>query len=829
MNPLPIDSYLKEISQSLANQNNLVLSATPGAGKTTRLPPHLLSLTDKKILVLEPRRIAAVSAAARVATENAWQLGSEVGYQIRFDANYSEDTRLIFLTEALLNRRLITDPQLEDVGIVILDEFHERSQHVDLAIGMLKELQSLARPDLKIIVMSATLQKENICDFLETDNYFLVPGQSFPLEIEYSKTPQKMQTGQDFIQLLADAIKQVHSRSDLAGHCLVFLPGMSEIERLADSLDAWALNKHLQVHKLHGNLSLEQQQLVLQSSLVPKIILSTNIAESSLTIDGVHKVIDCGLQRRASINPKTGFPQLELARISQSSAAQRAGRAARQGPGYCLRMWSKLDQQSMPAEETAEILRVDLAESLLFLAEAGISDPKNFSWFTKPKVESLSKAQRQLHILGAVHSDGSISDLGKKLLRWPLPPRLAHLMELADQMSIGETGAKICALLTERDVLSGRSVLPNAYHNPEECDIQLRLELFSKNKNLERVFRQLKNLLTHPSRQANSEMIKRLLLLAFKDQLCRRRETTQGDSRRALMINGTGVCLDQNSCVKKSEYFVAISLMDGFSAGEARVSVASGIPTSWIESLGKSVTRKTIEFDEQSEKFLSVSEQLIEIENFGSIALGKPHIVPASPTDISAQLSEVAYKHFEKIVSKNQSLQNWWQRWSYFCRELKIEDPFNREVLKEIFEQACFGENALTALYSKDLVYFLEQQLTPELKNQLKKNCPEFFIAPTGSKIKIDYSEENPRIEIRLQELFGQTSTPSLLEGKKSLVLVLLGPHYRPIQVTQDLMSFWKNGYPEVRKELRTRYPKHSWPEDPLTAPPQAKGRPVKT
>lgn len=424
MTPLPIDYFLKKIVDSLKQESNLVLSAAPGAGKTTRLPPALLSATEKKILVLEPRRIAAVAAAKRIADENSWNLGKEVGYQIRFDSNYTQETRLIFLTEALLSRRILHDPELMDIGIVVLDEFHERSQHVDLAIGLLKELQTLTRPDLKIVVMSATLQSEMICNFLETTNYHNVPGQSFPLNIEYINSAQKLQTNIEFIQNVANHVIKESTRLGPAEHMLVFLPGLSEIERTKEKLQSWADQKNFLLLRLHGNLALQDQQSILTPSSQNKIILSTNIAESSLTVDGVRVVIDSGLQRKSSVNSRTGFPQLELTRISQSSATQRSGRAARQAPGFCLRMWSKLDQQALPAEDTAEILRIDLSEVILFLALNGLSDPNSFTWFEKPKSESIKKAQKNLLGLGAIDASGALTTLGKKFLKWPLPPAL---------------------------------------------------------------------------------------------------------------------------------------------------------------------------------------------------------------------------------------------------------------------------------------------------------------------------------------------------------------------------------------------------------------------
>ncbi len=819
---LPIDSHLNSILAQFKKSQNLVLSAAPGAGKTTRLPPRLMELTDKKILVLEPRRLAAVASASRIAEENKWKLGEEVGYQIRFDSAVSAKTKLIFLTEALLNRKIVADPELSDVGIVVLDEFHERSQHVDLALGLLKELQELSRPDLKILVMSATLTAEPIARFLGSASIVQVPGQSHPLEISYLKTAQKLQTGPDFIQALGEQIRTAVNSLSPGEHVLVFLPGVGEIERCASALETWSRERQLRVMKLHGQLSLEEQREVLAPSRESKIILSTNIAESSLTIDGVRAVIDSGLQRRSSIHPKTGFPQLEMARISKSSATQRAGRAARQAPGKCWRLWSTMDELSMPTEETAEILRVDLSEALLFLASQGVRDFHRFSWFESPSADALSKAVRHLQVLGALSAQNEMTELGKKLLQWPLPPRLAKLLLKSHDMGIPKTGASIAALLLERDLLQKKN-----YDSQFECDILLRLDLLERNTpgSLERVIRQLLKVKPpQTDRKASPDDVRELLLATFADQLCRRRKSKEP---RAVMLGGRGVVLENTSQVRESEFFVALAVIDGLSQTETRVALACGLSKEAVQKKGKSEVKSWIEYDEKSEKFLKQTAQFLTIADWGSLPLSEQRSQPAQAEEIQSQLSQIAFEKRSLIIDRNEKLKNWWQRHQLWL-EVSQEPDFSDEDLKEIFENASFGENSLAALYQKDLVYFFEAKLPASILQSFHSQCPEFIQVPSGSKLRVDYSGANPSLEVRLQEVFGWSETPKIAGGRKSLTLVLLGPNYRPVQVTGDLSSFWKNGYPEVRKEMRSRYPKHSWPDDPLTAPAVAKGRPQK-
>jgi ATP-dependent helicase HrpB len=812
---LPIDAHLEKILGILKTSSNLILSASPGAGKTTRLPPELIQLTDKKVFVLEPRRIAAVGAAARIAEERNWQLGNEVGYQIRFDSQCTDETRVVFLTEALLNRKLIHDPELKDVGIVVLDEFHERSIHVDLALGLLKELQELSRPDLKIIVMSATLSAEPISAFLNQAPIYQVPGQSFELAVTQQKLSQKLQTNGDWIEQTKKSIQSVLPNLKSGEHALVFLPGVGEIERLATAMASWCELNSFVICQLHGGLSLQEQKNVLKPSPLRKVILATNVAESSITIDGVRLVVDTGLQRQSNTNPKTGFPALNLTRISKSSARQRAGRAARQAPGQCHQLWNQLDERSMLDFDQPEILRTDLAESILYLAHCGITDFQNFSWFESPDKTSLNRAIGLLKSLNALDQKNEITSLGKKMLRFPLPPRWAKAMVLAQESGLEAETALMAAMMQDR-------ALKVYGDTTAECDLIFRLEFVMQNRSRYSNLFKVANQLTKSALPQNLQVdkIKKLLLEVFLDQISKRRRPKEN---KGLMISGLGLTLAEDSQVRDSDFFLPVQIMDG------KVSIACGVQKSWIEELcsNKIQEKSWVEFDSESGKVLRKSARVLALDSVGSLPLENERIHPASSADAAEFLPEIAFQAREEIFSRNEGLKDWLCRFQFFQKVYSIKE-LSDEVWKEVFAEACYQETSLKSLFEKNLIPFVETRIPPSTLKSFHTEAPMTIEVPTGNKIKINYLGAAPTLEVRLQEIFGWTATPVILGGKIPLTISLLAPNYRSVQITQDLKSFWQNGYFEVRKELKTRYPKHSWPEDPLTALPVAKGRPRK-
>lgn len=805
---LPIDSFLPKISESLLSHNNLIISAAPGAGKTTRVPVELSRHTEKQVWVLEPRRIAAVSAANRIAEEQNWDLGQEVGYQVRFDSKSSATTKILFLTEALLLRKLKSDPELASVGVVVLDEFHERSLHVDLALACLKELQELARSDLKIVVMSATLNAQQISEYLNAAPIIDVPGQSFPLQVVYHDKAQILRTGPEFLQrmkeLILKAVKTVPQ-----GDVLCFLPGQGEIKKLLSELSQ-ILSDSYELFELHGQLSLLEQKRVLKPCSSRKVILATNVAESSITIDGVSVVVDSGLARIQEQDLATGFDILRVGKISKASATQRAGRAARQGPGTVFRAWSQYEESTQKDFELPEIERVDLAESILLLSGLGISNFDAFSWFQKPSDKRLQMSLDFLMSLGALDDRHLLTSDGKQLGVFPLHPRLGQLLVEGQKRNCFPLACKLAVLLGE----GGRANLPLVF---EENDLWVS-EFSSKFE--ERMYQQLLDYskTAHPSKH-DSELQQDLLFAVYKDRLCRRR---QADSPEAKMAGGRGVQLHAKSSVRKSLYFLALSIKDGHHGANSTVFKAFGLDTEFVEATLKTQKElvKTITWDTETHRFWTLEEW-----QWRGLSLGSTQRKPATASEVQERLVDVVLARWSQLLEKNEELAQFLQRLAFLSKSHPQIAALTDEQIRNSLEQACYGETSVEKIYEKDLVYFFKNNLEAQWVNTLEQECPSHWVVPTGNRLRVKYSlEQGPSVEVRLQELFGLQQVPIFCG--QALTLFLLAPNYRPVQVTRDLASFWKNGYPEVRKEMRSRYPKHSWPDDPLTAPPQAKGRP---
>lgn len=830
-NPLPIDNEISRILAALKTTPNLVLTAAPGAGKTTRLPPELLQLGHRQIIVLEPRRIAAIGAAQRIADERDWQLGETVGYQVRFERKASRSTRVLFLTEALLLRKMISDPELKDVDAVVLDEFHERSITTDIALGALRELQELARPDLRIIVMSATLDPTPIANFLGSATVIDVPGKSFPLEIVHEQQSISLRTGPAFTERLAALIKRA-SRERTKGDILCFLPGRGEIERLQETLSPWAENAGFVVYALHGQLQIQEQKNVLSPNpQARKIVLATNVAESSLTVDGVSIVVDSGLARIAQIHPRTGFPSLELSRVPKSSLTQRAGRAARQGPGIVYRAWSIHDERGLMEFLPPEIVRSDLAETLLLLAALGVRNPLSFSWFQPPSEKAIQAAQEFLINLDALHSDGQLTKIGERIQKLPLPPRLGKALLLFADAGHAKIGAEILALLE-----APGARVPEQFDDLED-DLQARWLEWQKERGsrrfrgLERAADQLYSLardLTvknfHPHNEVNfvwDEVVPILLLQVYPDRLCRRRTATDN---KAVIIGGRGVRLRSESSVKKSEYFLALELGEDGQSSDTQIFQAIGLSEELLVAAfaGELTNFKRVEWLESEARFFVYSGRA-----WRGFAIGREHRQPATPEEVEENLLELVVSRSEELIQKHPALSAWFQRLQHFNRFHSKPIEWTAAKNRSAWEQACYGENSFSKILAKDLVLYFSSQLEAPENILLETEAPSHWNAPSGSKLPIAYtSDQGPLVEIRLQEIFGLAASP--LVAGQPLTFVLLAPNYRPVQVTKDIASFWKNTYPEVRKELRARYPKHAWPDDPLTALPVAKGRPRK-
>lgn len=824
---LPIDDFIPRIKEQLKTHQNLVVTAAPGAGKTTRLPPALMSLTSQKIIVLEPRRMAAMAAAQRIASEFNYTLGEEIGYQVRFAHKCKDNTQLIFMTEALLARKLLTDPELAGVEYIILDEFHERSLHVDLALGLIRELQELGSP-LKLIVMSATLEAQKISSYLGNCPVISVPGKLFELNVHHQKSTQVLNTQTQFYENLVSYIKTAEKSS--SRDILVFLPGVGEINRTFNLLEDWARLQRIELVSLHGSLPLADQQRALKPSPDSRrIVLSTNIAESSVTLDGVDTVIDSGLQRQLRQDYKTGFSRLELVRISLSSAIQRAGRAARQYPGQCYRLWNKNDELTFPKNEAPEITRVDLAESLLYLSAQGVSDFNSFSWYEKPPQHHIKIATENLKLLDALSDDGKITSLGLELLKFPLPLRMSLIVIEGIHLRTPQTAADIAALLQERDIFL-KDTYQHYLGDDLESDLHARLAALedarlkrnlrgiSQNslKNVLQASEQIKGLIRNSSKTEADIDSRQLLLRCFKDRLCRRR----GKSDKALMVGGRGVRLQEESLVRKSEFFLALNGIETQGA-ETQINFAVGIPKELVFSAYADEIQKTKRLVFIVEKGQFYTE---ESKTLWGLPLEEPVLLPATENDIRENLPQACIENKDLILKNNEELSHWLQRLDFY--EHHTQQQLDREsFFKEAFEQACLGEKSLSGVYSKNLLPYFENSLPSDIRSDLSQKVPDKIEMPSGSKIRVHYPlDKNPYLEVRIQEVFGMNQTPKVLDGL-DVTFHLLGPNFRPVQVTSNLESFWKNGYPEVRKELRIKYPKHQWPENPYEGTPEAKGR----
>jgi len=849
---LPIDNFIKEIYEKLTVKQNLVVIATPGAGKTTRIPPNILPLTPLKILMLQPRRIAARASAERIAAENNWKLGHEVGYRVRFEDCTSSQTRLVVVTEALLMQELLKDPTLTEYGIVILDEFHERNLYTDAGLAAIRELQQLHRPDLKMIIMSATIDPIPLMKYLAPADLIQVPGRTFPVDIFYDKQSQLLNTNHLFIERVVSKIIEVCNNNDDTRHILVFLPGLSEIQRVQKALlthPQWKqLNRN--VFPLHGSLSLKEQHAVLQSN-EPKIILATNVAETSLTIDGVDTVIDSGLSRELQWDQRRLFPWLKTSRISKASAEQRKGRAGRQFAGRCFRLWSKLDDQSMQNFAPPDISNQDLTDLTLTLIQLGISDPKNFSWFENPSFQNLERAIQFLFQLGLLKNQSPPFELtlkGEWIQQIPLGPRLASLIYEGVQTGFELLAIQIAVLLNERDPWS-RENLENHLSDAKDSDLIPRLQALNSSsisydfKTHEQSLRQLNRIvLTSLNKRSKNTLysnhksvsriepnpkilepistidfkkddflldITRLLLSSFSDRIARRRRM---DEKTALVVGQKGVELSNTSLVRDAELFFCLQGHANESNGNAIVDLAHPLPKSSLMDFYKSeiVIKREERFYSEKDSWMSVEQKF-----FRDLPIEEPNIKPLTIT--KENLIIIAQQAFEKWKKTVPSLSQWYLRLELakkFWPQLNWPELSHWE--QDTLELACMGEKSLQNMQEKNWSELFCYPLSRDQQQILTIELPEFISTIKGKSLRLQYDLSGiVNLELKIQDAFGWKQTPKIAQGKIKLRLILLGPHMRPLQTTDDLASFWKGAYLEMRPSLKAKYHKHPWPEDP--------------
>ncbi len=841
MDLLPIDRHLPEIVATLQTERALVISAPPGAGKTTRIPRALYDAGfagKGEIVILEPRRLAARLSAARVAQELGARIGDTVGYTIRFENAAGPNTRMRFVTEAILARQMVRDPNLKGIATVILDEFHERHLANDLALAFLRRLQAV-KSGPKIVVMSATLDVEPICKFLQAPS-LSAPGSPFDLSIEY----EERASDRPLHEKIAFAATRL-IRSGLAGDVLAFLPGSAEIRRAAEALKPVVEKHGMLLFPLHGDLPIAEQKRAIEPTHAKKIILATNVAETSITIPGIAAVIDSGFARIAGHSPWSGFQTLSTMKIAKSSAIQRAGRAGRTQAGQVLRLYTRADFESRPEYETPEIRRVDLAETALLLHGAGIRDLQSFPWYESPAPASIEAAETLLHKLNALDDSGAMTASGKQMLQLPIHPRLAKLVIEGTRLGLAEESILLAALLSERDIrLSTRTSFasPSGRHHAAaaESDLIEQLDSFQSAETtgfdaasmkasgldpaaIQAVRRgrlQLQKLLSpgHPAEsgllRTEDEGLLIATLSAFPDRVFRKRKP---DSRELLMAGGGSATLSQTSVVHAPMFGVAVAAEERRDPAQKTagivVRLASAIDMDWLGALFPNdiLEKKELIWNDRGGRVEEVRKT-----SFGQILL-EERILPAEPSDEAAAILESALwaRQLADIRDADAlpELQARLSLLSQYLPEEKIAEPGQGEI-REVVHALCRGKTRLDALSSLSLPGAFLATLTDRERSLVNRETPERVKLKAGRSVKIHYeSGKPPWIESRLQDFFGMSASPAICNARVPLTIHLLAPNGRAVQVTSDLAGFWKKHYPSIRKELQRRYPKHAWPE----------------
>ncbi len=811
---LPIHEIIPEIKQTLMVHNTVILQAPPGAGKSTVLPLQLINeqwLKGKKIIVLEPRRLAAKAVAGRMSVLINELVGTTVGYRVRFDNKVSRQTRIEVVTEGILTRMLQQDNTLEGVGLVIFDEFHERSLHADLALALCREVQQVIREDLRILIMSATLDGEKLSSLLGNAPILTSAGIQFPVQQFY--LPQEKE---EHIHLqMAKAIRKAVASHE--GDVLAFLPGVGEIQRTQELLQHELSG--ISIHPLYGDLPPQKQQ----EATLPhpqgkrKIVLSTSIAETSLTIEGIKIVVDSGYCRVPRFDPKTGLTRLDTIRVTKDMATQRAGRAGRTAPGICYRLWHESSHQHLIPHRIPEIMEADLAPTIIELAQWGLKDIGKLSWLSAPPDAAVSQAKELLEELGALDSN-KITERGKAMLRLPTHPRIAHLLLEGEKYDSIALATDIAAVLEERDPL------------PKEAGVNLtlRIEVLRKWRNKEYVSAD-KNVLERIERLASQwrkyfsispdnkapidQEVGKLLAAAYPERIAKQRE----QSHRYRLSNGKIVKLNEHDPMSHETY-LAIAHLD---AGTTEGKIYLAAPLSQDDILHLAIEKKLISWDEQNGIIIARNEKRI-----GALILESKPLKIIPEEERLKILCEVVRKQGLSIFNQTEQLIEWKARLSSIGLWRPTEEwpNLSEENLLNTLEE--WLSPYITAIkkredfFKLDLHKILSGLLSYQQTQQLELIAPAKIKAPSGSFISITYQLDgtSPVLAVRLQEMFGLQDTPTVNEGKIKLILHLLSPGYKPVQITQDLKSFWQNTYPEVRKELRIRYKRHQWPEDPWTA-----------
>jgi ATP-dependent helicase HrpB len=850
---LPIDAVLPALRSALAGARNVVLQAPPGAGKSTVVPLALLGeswASAKRLVMLEPRRLAARAVAQRMARTLGEAVGRTVGYRMRLDTRVSRDTRIEVVTEGVLTRMLQADPALEGTALVLFDEFHERSLQADLGLALALDAQANVAPELKLLVMSATLDARSIADSLGGAPVIVAEGRSHPVEVQFVGKGAPLLPGDPMRaglaspeRVLAPVVKR--ALREQPGDVLVFLPGAAEIRRVDSLLASASLPASIRVLPLHGELAVAEQDRALApgDAGTRKVILSTNIAETSLTVEGVRVVVDSGLARRSVFDPVSGMSRLTTRRISRASAEQRSGRAGRLGPGACYRIWSAEAHRALAPYSTPEILEADLAPLALELAAWGARDANELRWLDPPPAAMLASARDLLERLGAIDPSGRITAHGRAMAALAVHPRLAHMLLKARDLGSVELAARLAALLSDRDILVRGG-------EPRDADVRARLDLLRGSGEAQRgesfavqrarraaraLARQLgSGAEEHPQKEGFAEAGP-LLAFAYPDRIGRRRS---GEPGRYLLANGRGAFFAEAQSLARQELIVAVDLDDR--EREARILLAAPLEPSELalHFAERIETVRSIEWSEREQAVVAREKTRLD-----ALVLGEKPLAAVPPDEARVVLLEAVRTMGLEALP-----------WSREARELQARMELMRRLsppvpgASERIGWPAVDDEALAATLERwlapwlegitrraelarvDLADALRALLSWDEQRQLDALAPTHLEVPSGSRVRVDYLDElSPLVAVRLQEVFGLTETPRIAGGRVPVTFKLLSPAQRPVQITRDLASFWQSAYADVRKALRGRYPKHYWPENPLEAAPTRRLRPPST
>jgi len=821
---LPIHTILPALQGALA-QSSAVLSAPPGSGKTTIVPLALLGepwLAGKKILILEPRRLAARAAAARMASLLGERVGQTVGYQIRLDRQIGPNTRIEVLTEGILTRRLQSDADLSDTGLIIFDEFHERSIHADLALALCLDLCQL-KEELRLLVMSATLDTAPLAALLGEVPVITGEGRSHEVRIEYLDQPPTGRIG----ETTALGVRRVLDAQ--SGDVLVFLPGTGEISEVHRLLSAEPACRGILIAPLFGDLSQADQD----RALLPdpdgrrRVILATSIAETSLTIEGIGCVVDSGWSRRPRFDPGNGLSRLTTTRVSKAAARQRAGRAGRLGPGYCLRLWTRADHHGLSPFHPPEIFDIDLAGLVLDLALWGISNPEELRWLDPPRTGPYQHAQELLRSLNALDAAGRITAAGRQVAALPIHPRLGHMLLMARDRGLAPLACDLAAIISERDLIRRDGRNPSA-------DLGIRVQLLelwrrhgdaainreggdpSVCRRIDRTSRQWQQLLHGKNSPHDLALIGSLLAWAYPDRLARSRGQDRG---RYILTTGRGVTLPPADPLAASEFLVVPQLDAGRTEGRIFLAEALDLTDLQRDHGHLFSESKEIYWDAATARVTAICRL-----NLGAIVIEERLLAQVDPDAVRAALLDGISQMGLICLPWDREARQFQAR-VHYLRDRQPQRDWPDLSDSRLLEDLSWLEPYLTGLGKADQLKRIDLQtifkamLSWEKQQQLDRDAPASFTVPSGSKIRIEYRmDEPPLLAVRIQELFGLEQTPTICNGQVVLLLHLLSPARRPIQITADLAGFWQRSYPEIKKELKGRYPKHFWPDNPLIA-----------